>query len=141
MRPGGRCAEITPTSNGTSNSASAVAASSITDQSLSLPMMTPTRGSLDMFIPSVRPLAVRQPVRGPHGTFPNVGHVRLVFQRTTQCAKDVHVTDLAARSFGLSVEVHPGFGHPREQVMQSLVHAHSGKPRCAKHVRHHRHEI
>ena len=58
MRPGVRCAETTPTSNGTSNSASACAASSITDQSLSLPMITPTRGS-GMFTPSVGPFGVR----------------------------------------------------------------------------------
>jgi hypothetical protein len=79
MRPGVRCADTTPTSNGTSNSASAVAASSMTDQSLSLPMITPTRAvravdssrkrsspvsssrkssSVAMLIPSVRPLAM-----------------------------------------------------------------------------------
>ncbi|SKT93806.1 Uncharacterised protein [Mycobacteroides abscessus subsp. abscessus] len=43
MRPGVRCAETTPTSNGISNSAKAFAASDITDQSLSLPMIRPTR--------------------------------------------------------------------------------------------------
>ncbi len=45
MRCGVRCAEYTPTSYGTSNSASAWAAASMTDQSESLPMITPTTGS------------------------------------------------------------------------------------------------
>src|SRR6185369_14864887 len=102
MRPGVRCADTTPTSNGTSNSANAVTASSITDQSLSLPMMTPTRAPLlAMFIPSVRPFAVRQPVRGTYRPFPDLRGVLRVVDRTTRGAEHVDVADLAARPFRL----------------------------------------
>ena len=83
IRSGVRWAETTPTSKATSNSASACAASSMTAQSLSLPMITPTRGCPASCIsvptvPSVGPLRVRQPVCRPRGPFTNVRDVRLV---------------------------------------------------------------
>src|SRR6201991_2739330 len=100
MRAGVRCADTTPTSNGTSNSASACAASSITDQSLSLPMITPTRGwgalALVMSTPSVGPLGMRQPVCGPGRPFPHICDVRVVGERAACRAEDVDVADLAA---------------------------------------------
>src|SRR6478735_6875812 len=125
MRPGVRCADTTPTSNGTSNSASACAASSITDQSLSLPMITPTRGwgALVMSTPSVGPLGVRQPVCGPGRTFPHIGDVRVVAERASGAAQDVDVADLAAGALALAVQVNPGLRHAAEQVMQPLVDA------------------
>src|SRR5882757_7625356 len=116
MRAGVRCADTTPTSNGTSNSASAVTASSITDQSLSLPMMTPTLGVLAMSVPSIRPLAVRQVVRGPRRTLPDVRNVFVVGRRTVGRTEHVHVPDLAPRPLGLAVQVHLGIGDPREQM-------------------------
>ena len=46
--------------------------------------------------------------------------------------------DLAARPFVLAVEVNPGVGHPREQVVQPLVERHRRCLRGAQHVGHHR---
>src|SRR6201991_3519879 len=130
MRPGVRCAEATPTSIGTSNSASACAASSITDQSLSLPMITPTRG-LVMSTPSVGPFGMRQPVCGPHRAFPHIRDVCVVSQRSARGAENVDVSDLSARPLALAVQMDLGLGHPAEQVMQSLVHAHRRSLLCA----------
>src|ERR1700694_3145965 len=119
MPPGVRCAETTPTSNGTSNSASACAAACMTDQSLSLPMITPTSGAgtSAMFVPSVCPLAVRQPVCRPGGAFADSCDVLVVVPRAPNRAEDIHVPDFASRSFRLAVEVHLGIGHSGEQVV------------------------
>src|ERR1700739_3047364 len=120
MRSGVRCAETTPTSNGMSNSASACAAASITGQSLSLPMISPTRGSARwsaMDIPSVSPFRVRQPVCRPPGALAHVRDVLRVVGRPVECAEDVDVTDLAARAFLLAVQMDADIGHPAEQVM------------------------
>ena len=49
------------------------------------------------------------------------------------------MADLAARAFLLAVEVNPGVGHPREQVVQPLVEGdHRRRLRRAQHVGHHR---
>src|SRR6188472_2855985 len=124
MRSGVRCADTTPTSNGMSNSANACAAASITGQSLSLPMISPTRGagtcssrkrsSSAMSVPSVGPLRVRQPVCRPRGPFTQFRHV---------FADDVHVPDLAAGTLALAIEVHLHVGDSAEQMVQPFVHA------------------
>src|SRR5690606_18294146 len=103
MRCGVRCAETTPTSNRTPNSASASAAASMVGQSESLPMIRPTAGpglplSL-MRIPSVGPNAVRHPVRRTLCLLPHLGDV---------LAEHVDVPDLAVRALALAVEVHLG---------------------------------
>src|ERR1700761_6133424 len=142
MRSGVRCAETTPTSNGTSNSASAWAASSITDQSLSLPMITPTRGPgvlgvMVMVAPSVGPFRMREPVRRPRRAFPHICDVRVVVERAVRRAKHIDVSDLAARPLTLVVQVHLCLGHPAEQVVHPLVHAHRRSLLRANHIGHH----
>src|ERR1700688_3864961 len=128
MRSGVRCAETTPTSNGTSNSASAWAAASITGQSLSLPMINPTRGSARsseaMAIPSIGPLRVRQPVCRSLGPLAHVRDVLRVVGRPVARPDDVDVPDLAARAFCLAVQMDMGIRHPAEQMVQPLVHRH-----------------
>src|SRR3954471_22372078 len=129
MRSGVRCADTTPTSNGMSNSASAWAAASITGQSLSLPMISPTRAPSAMSVPSVGPLRVRQPVCRPRGPFTQFRHV---------FADDVHVPDLAAGALALAIEVHLRIGDAAEQMVQPFVHAHLWFVLRAKHIGHHR---
>src|SRR5690349_3686678 len=115
MRSGVRWADTTPTSNGISNSASAWAAASITGQSLSLPMISPTLAPSAMSVPSVGPLRMRQPVCRPACPFTQFLDV---------LADDVDVTDLAARALLLAVQMHLGVGNPAEQMVQPLVHRH-----------------
>src|SRR6185312_16129631 len=139
MRSGVRCAETTPTSKGTSNSASAWAAASITGQSLSLPMIKPTRGPsfLVMSIPSVCPFRVRQPVCRPLGSLTHVRDVPRVVGRTSVPPEDVDVPDLAARAFFLAVEVNTCLRDAPEQMMQPLVKFHRRRLRRAEHICHH----
>ncbi|CMH90974.1 Uncharacterised protein [Mycobacterium tuberculosis] len=46
---------------------------------------------------------------------------------------------LATGSLGLAVEVNPGVGHSRKQMVQPLVDAHGRRLRGAEHIGHHRH--
>src|SRR5699024_3894149 len=155
---GVRCAEYTPTSEGTSNSPNAVTAGSSTGQSESLPMITPTLDSslittpLVLFLadgtgtrcphcphgplsqpPSmnvvpVGPFGVRQPVRGVPRTHP---------QRFRFRTEQVHMAQFPSGTFGLAVEVHLDIGESGEEVVQSFVDAHFGLLFGAEHVRHH----
>src|SRR5690348_10365015 len=109
MPTGVRCAETTRTSCGTSNSASASAAALITDQSESLPMITPTdvslmrgpRGSAKRSVRSSfagcsRLISVPQVRRGGAGPGADVGEGG---------AERGDVPDLAAGAEALAVEV------------------------------------
>src|SRR5215470_19933954 len=89
-----RCADTTSASYGTPNSASAVAAASITGQSESLPMTTPTTAPLLMA--SILPR--RQVARRPPGPL-----ARLVPER--RVPGHGHVPDLAPRPHLLPVQV------------------------------------
>src|SRR3954447_7097402 len=128
MRSGVRCADTTPTSNGMSNSASAWAAASITGQSLSLPMIRPTRAPSAIAVPSVGPLRMRQPVCRPRRSFTQFRHV---------FAHDVHVPDLAAWALALAIEVHLRVGDAAEKMVQPFVRSHLWYLFCTKHIGHH----
>src|SRR5690349_18737297 len=130
MRSGVRCADTTPTSKGMSNSANACAAASITGQSLSLPMISPTlAGSGMSAVPSVRPLRMRQPVCRPGGPFTQLRHI---------VSDDVDVADLAAGALLFAVQMNLRVGDAAEEMVHPLVHTHGGFLRCAKHIGHHR---
>src|SRR5664279_6127093 len=90
MSSGVRCAETTCASCGTSNSPRAAAAADITDQSESLPMITPTSGASAMTV------SVREVVSGRAGPPTHVGQV--VTERG-------HVPDLAAGAEPLAVQM------------------------------------
>src|ERR1700756_1575927 len=101
-----------------SNPPSACAAASITGQSLSLPMINPTRGCRSgMAIPSVGPFRVRQPVCRPLGPLAHVRYVLRVVRRPVACSENVDVADLAARALFLAVQMDTGVRHSAEQVM------------------------
>src|SRR4051812_33944690 len=110
MPCGVRCAETTRTSCATWNSPSASVAARMTGQSESLPMITPTSGTLASLTH-----ALPEPSGGGHGARPYRFHV---------LTQHGHVPDLAARPHLLAVEVHlrPRVGG--EEMVQPLVNFH-----------------
>src|SRR5215213_2864622 len=105
MASGIRWAETTSASNGTSNSASAVAAAPITGQSESDPMTMPTRG-----VGAESSIRISSQVRrGMLG--PPSGVVEII-------AEGGDVTNLASRAHLFAVELHPEPAIPSEAMQQ-----------------------
>lgn len=111
--------------------------SSMVGQSESLPMIRPTCAlSLTVYIPSVGPNCIRKPMCCALGAFPNCGNVIRIVDGSG-AAHDVDVTDLAILALTLAVQVDLRVRHPREQVMDALVHRHLGSFRRTENVGHH----
>src|SRR5262252_3252932 len=117
-----RCADTTSASWGTPNSSSAAAAASITGQSESLPMTTPTRAPPFMgSILSRSQIACRAP--GPLS--------QLVPQRGIP--GHGHVPDLAPRAHLLAVQVHLHTRIGRHHMQVAPVHAGIGTTKDIRH--------
>src|SRR4051812_26587246 len=125
MSSGIRWAETTCASYATPNSASTSAAADITDQSESLPMITPTSGA------SATVVSQREAVGGRTGPGTDLGEIG---------AERSDVPDLASRTESLAVQVHLDVRPVGEPVMRPLVDAVRGDVvRPAQQVRHHDH--
>src|SRR5664279_3565516 len=98
-------ADTTRTSCAISNSVSASAAADMTDQSESLPMMTPTSGM---------PFSIREIVRGTPGARAHVVKI------SAQCSD---VSDLATGPESLAVQVNLHIRPLRQAVVHTLVNA------------------
>src|SRR5699024_1347827 len=88
-------------------------------------------------VPAVSPLGVREPTRGEFGHRADGGHLVGVVRIDPGVGEDVDMSQLAPRAFRLAVEVDPGMGEARPEVMDTLVHTHRRGLRRAEDIGHH----